>query len=64
MTRWLTTGTHMGPLGPIEPTGKQAVVRGLTLLRLVDGLITEAWDSFDQLGMLFQLGAIPPPNPD
>jgi steroid delta-isomerase-like uncharacterized protein len=62
VTRWTTTGTHLGPLGPIGPTGRSASVQGMTWLRLVDGQIVEAWDCFDELGMLFQLGVLPTPG--
>jgi predicted ester cyclase len=63
LTRWEAGGTHTGPLvsgrGSIPPTGKRAVVRGFTLNRLEDGKIIDAWDNFDIMGMLQQLGVIP-----
>jgi len=62
MTRWTGKGTQTGALGEIKPTGRHATVVGYTLNRVVDGRVVEAWDSFDQLGMLFQLGVLPPPG--
>lgn len=63
-TYWTARGTHKGPLrspgGEIPPTGKTGVVHGMTINRLVEGRIIEAWDNFDMLGMLQQLGVIPP----
>jgi predicted ester cyclase len=62
-TYWIARGTHDGPLrtpaGDIPPSGKTGIVHGMTLNRLVDRRIIEAWDNFDTLGMLQQLGVIP-----
>jgi predicted ester cyclase len=67
LTRWESGGTQSGPLasarGTIPPTGKKAVVRGFTLNRLEDGRIIDAWDNFDIMGMLQQLGVIPSGGP-
>ena len=52
-------GTHKGELMGIPPTGKQVITSGISILRVVDGKIAEQWDSFDNLGMLQQLGVIP-----
>jgi predicted ester cyclase len=64
---WESGGTQTGPLasarGTIPPTGNRGVVRGMTLNRLEDGRIIEAWDNFDILGMLMQLGVIPSGGP-
>src|SRR5262245_49912824 len=64
---WESGGTQTGPLasarGTIPPTGNRGVVRGMTLNRLEDGRIIEAWDNFDILGMLMQLGVIPAGGP-
>lgn len=66
MTRWEAGGTHTGPLksgrGVIPPTNKRAVVRGFTINRVEDGRIIDAWDNFDIMGMLQQLGVIPSPG--
>jgi predicted ester cyclase len=43
----------------IPPTGKQVKVSGITIDRLEGGKIVEEWGSFDQLGMLQQIGVIP-----
>ncbi|HEY1277628.1 MAG TPA: ester cyclase [Thermoleophilaceae bacterium] len=64
---WESGGTQTGPLssarGTIPPTGNRGVVRGMTLNRVEDGKIIEAWDNFDILGMLMQLGVIPAGGP-
>ena len=56
LTRWTARGTQTGQLGPIPPTGKRAELHGMTVNRLVDGRIIEAWDNFDWLGLMRQLG--------
>jgi predicted ester cyclase len=48
-----------GELMGIPPTGKQVKVSGITIDRLEGGKIVEEWGSFDQLGMLQQIGVIP-----
>jgi steroid delta-isomerase-like uncharacterized protein len=61
--RWTGHGTHLGPLGPIPPTGKSATVSGIVIARFEDGQIVEEWQNWDALGMLRQFGVIPgPPN--
>jgi steroid delta-isomerase-like uncharacterized protein len=59
VTRWTATGTHKGELMGIPPSGKKVRVTGIAIDRLEDGKIVESWSSFDQLGMLQQIGAIP-----
>jgi steroid delta-isomerase-like uncharacterized protein len=61
-TRYTGTGTHHGELQGIAPTGKPVTVPGITLNRLRDGKITETRVEFDQLGMLQQIGVVPPPG--
>lgn len=54
-------GTHLGPLNGLPPTGRQVTVSGMSIERVVDGRIVEGWNQNDALGMLQQLGALPPP---
>ena len=56
---WTFTGTHIGPLGDIQPTGRQVTASGIDLYRCRDGRIVECWQQWDQLGMLQQLGVVP-----
>jgi steroid delta-isomerase-like uncharacterized protein len=58
--RWAVGGTHQGELLGIQPTGKQAEWTGITIYRFADGKIAEAWWNKDVLGLLQQLGVIPP----
>jgi predicted SnoaL-like aldol condensation-catalyzing enzyme len=60
---WTFTGTHIGDLGGIAPTGRQVTASGMDLFRCKDGRIVEAWQQWDQMGMMQQLGAIPSAAP-
>lgn len=54
-------GTHQGALNGIPPTGRAVVVTGMSIERIVGGRIVEGWNQNDALGLLTQLGALPPP---
>ncbi len=58
--RWTVHGTHRGALMGVAPTGKHAVVTGISILRVANGKITEHRLNWDTLGMLQQLGVVPP----
>lgn len=57
--RWVGRMTHRGEFMGIPATGKHLVVRGISILRFAGGKIVEAWDNWDQLGLLTKLGALP-----
>jgi len=52
-------GTHTGPGLGVLPTGRKVSIQGIIIVRLVDGRIVEGWNSYDQLGMLRQIGVLP-----
>ncbi len=56
--RWNFTGTHKGELMG-HPTGKQVTMTGISIVRIVNGKIAEAWEEWDNLGMMQQLGVVP-----
>ena len=56
--RWVARGTHEGPLGDTQPTGKQAQFVGLILDHLAGDQVAERWEQWDQMGMLQQLGLV------
>ena len=56
---WTFTGTHIGDLGPVAPTGRQVVASGIDVFRCENGRIVECWQHWDKMGMLQQLGAVP-----
>jgi predicted ester cyclase len=60
VTRVTIRGTHQGEIdefGP--PTGRQIVVKGITISRIEGGKIVEDWDSYDNLSVMQQLGLVP-----
>lgn len=64
VTRWVAEGTHLGNLFGVAPTGRRVRVEGIGIDWARDGLLAEGWLSFDQLGLLQQVGALPPPEDD
>jgi len=57
---WTANCTHKGDFMGIKATGKRIVVKGIEVFRIADGKIVEIWANMDNLGMLQQLGVIPP----
>jgi len=57
---WTANCTHKGEFMGIPATGNEVVVKGIEVFHIVDGKIVELWASMDNLGMLQQLGVIPP----
>ena len=55
-------GTQTGEFVGIPPSGKHAVWRSVGFFRVEDGLIREHWGIPDLLGLLIQIGVIPPPD--
>jgi predicted ester cyclase len=52
--------THQGEFQGLPPTGKRVTMSGITILRFTDGAVVERWGESDFLGLLQQLGVIPP----
>ena len=53
------TGTHLGELMGIGPTGRHVTFTGMRIFRIADGKIAEYWVLWDWVGLWQQLGAIP-----
>jgi steroid delta-isomerase-like uncharacterized protein len=49
-------GTHSGPFMGYAPTGRVVRVTGMDIMRYRDGQVIEIWSTFDDLGLLKQLG--------
>jgi len=49
---------HSGPDLGIEPTNADIDITGMVFIRVADGMIVEAWNSFDFLTMRQQLGLL------
>ena len=61
VTRWSATGTHLGSLFGVPPTGKQVTASAIHIHHLRDGRIVDQWEQFDAFGVLGQLGLVPRP---
>jgi len=55
------TGTHVGPMGDIPPTGRPIRIQNFIVHRFEGGKIAETWVGWDNLAALQQLGLFPPP---
>ena len=62
ITHIVGRGKHTGDFLGIPATGKDVEMPGIAIHRIVDGKIVEHWGQVDGLGMLMQLGAVPPPG--
>jgi steroid delta-isomerase-like uncharacterized protein len=61
VTRFIWTGTHKGEFMGIPPTGKSVRVKGIVIDEFEDGMMFRSRILSDDLGMMQQLGLIPPP---
>lgn len=60
VARWSATMTHRGEFMGIVATGKTARVTGISIQQIQDGRIVRAWDNWDQLALLVQIGKVMP----
>jgi len=58
-TRWVITGTHLGPFLGAPPTKNKIKDQGIDIFRLRDGKIAEVWVNENDLGLMQQIGVIP-----
>ena len=55
-------GTNAGKFAGHPPTGRIGFTDVIDVCRIEDGRIVEHWGVPDQLGMMLQLGLLPPPG--
>jgi predicted ester cyclase len=60
VTRWTARGTHAGSLAGELPTGASVTTSGFGSWRVEDCRIIKHYGVFDIMGMLQQIGALPP----
>lgn len=60
-SRFEWTGTHQGEFLGVAATGRKVAVWGIVIDRLVEGRIKDTRIIMDTLGLMMQLGVIPPP---
>lgn len=63
VTRFTSTGTHLGELRGLAPTGRRMAMAEMAIFRVARGRIVEKWGMIDGLGMARQLGIVPAPWP-
>ena len=56
MTRVITSGTHVGELQGIPPTGNTVSITQCTVFRLVEGKIVEENELIDELALMTGIG--------
>jgi steroid delta-isomerase-like uncharacterized protein len=61
-TRILVRGTHQKEMMGIPATGNEIAISAINMVRVDDGKIAEHWVNSDSLGMMMQLGVVPPPG--
>ena len=62
-TRVTWRAVHTGEFQGLPATGKQIMGPGMMIMHIKHGKIVEYWANYDQMGMMRQLGLIPPPQP-
>jgi steroid delta-isomerase-like uncharacterized protein len=60
VVRWTTHATHQGEFLGVPPTGQHVTCTGMSIYRIANGTIAEVWANADTLGVLQQLGLVPP----
>ncbi len=56
-------GTHEGMLLGMPPTGRRVTWSCIDIWRVEDGRLVEHWVEADMLGLMQQIGLVPPPRP-
>jgi predicted ester cyclase len=59
--RFTMSGVHRGPFMGVPATGRSYSIGGITVMRFAGGRVIERWSNADMLGLLIQIGAVPPP---
>jgi len=57
---WTFSGTHRGDYMGIPATNKKVSVDGMTMHHVAGGKIMDSYSNWDALGMMQQLGVVPP----
>ena len=62
VTRWSSEFTHTGDLFGVPATGKRVKQSGIMIYRSKGGKVVEQWAEANMLGLMQQLGVVPPPG--
>jgi predicted ester cyclase len=58
--RFTMSGTHRGSFLGVPATNRPYAIDGITLLRFRADRCVERWSQADMLGLMVQIGAVPP----
>ena len=58
--RFTARGIHKGVFMGLPPTGKSITMTGIEIFRIADGKIAELWGEANLMGIMSQLGILPP----
>ena len=58
--RFTARGTHLGQYRGLPPTGVRMTVTEICIYRLANGKVQELWQELNALGVMQQLGVVPP----
>lgn len=61
ISRIIGRGKHTGEFLGVPASNNDVQMEGIAIHRVVDGRIVEHWSQVDAMGMLMQMGALPPP---
>jgi steroid delta-isomerase-like uncharacterized protein len=59
---WTASGTNTGPFAGAPPSYRRVFFDGVSIFRLIDGVVVQQWDVFDTLSFMQQIGAVPAPG--
>ena len=62
ITRVVGRGKHTGEFFGIPVSNNDVEMEGIAIHRIVDGMIVEHWAQVDAMGLMMQIGAVPPPS--
>ena len=57
--RWRIEGKHTGEFLGVAPTNAEINISITEIFRIANGQLAEAWDQYDRLDLMQQIGAIP-----
>jgi len=60
--RWSCTAKHTGDGLGVPATGVTIHVTGVSIVRVAGGMVTEAWQNWDMLGMMEQINGFAKPG--
>ena len=60
VSRFTARGIHKGAFMDLGPTGKSITMTGMEIFRIENGKIAELWGEANLLGLMQQLGILPP----